>query len=160
MRQFRDSGYHVTTDGQIIGRRGHALKPSRVRGYDKVTVYLGSVKSKKNYSVHRMVAETYLPQPDGKTQVNHINGIKTDNRLSNLEWTTPLENTQHSITTGLRSSQGQDNHFSKLTNKQAKQIREEYVFGSKTHGTPALGRKYNVHASCIENIIKGRTYTV
>lgn len=47
------------------------------------------------YRVHRIVAETFIPNPEGKEQVNHINCDRSDNRISNLEWTTPLENTQH-----------------------------------------------------------------
>ena len=160
MRQFRDSGYYATTDGNIIGRRGRILKPSKVRGYDKVCIYLGSVKSKKQYAVHRMVAETYIPNPNGKTQVNHINGVKNDNRLSNLEWTTPLENTQHSIRTGLRRADGVNNVNSKLSIKDVEQIRKEYIRNSRTHGTVGLGKKFNTDPKTIWNIIHKKTYTV
>jgi len=71
--------------------------------------------SYKNAMVHRLIAQAFVhnPDPENKTQVNHINGLKHDNREVNLEWVTPLENTTHAWRTGLNNTRiGKGNHES------------------------------------------------
>lgn len=71
-----------------------------VRGYKQVR--LCKDKKYKNFSVHRLVAKAFIPNTEEKEQVNHINGIKSDNRLDNLEWCTQSENQIHAYRTGLQ----------------------------------------------------------
>jgi hypothetical protein len=65
-----------------------------LRGYCRVGIYKDGIK--KNYLVHRLVADAFIKNDENKEQVNHKNGVKCDNSLSNLEWCTNIENRTHS----------------------------------------------------------------
>jgi hypothetical protein len=94
--------YLITQDGKVFSTKTYKyLKPSfNKKGYLKIYIY--NEIGKKTISIHRLVALTYIDNPNNKPQVNHINGIKTDNRVENLEWVTNQENTIHAIKSGLR----------------------------------------------------------
>lgn len=79
---------------------GSTIKAScDTAGYPTLRLSLGGVK--KNYMVHRYVAQAFIPNPDNKREVNHIDGNKANNHVSNLEWVTHKENLQHAARTGL-----------------------------------------------------------
>jgi hypothetical protein len=79
----------------IFKFRGKIRKPQKTKeGYPFLNL---SVNGKTvNIVCHRAIAITYIPNPEYKSQVNHINGIKSDNRVENLEWVTQSENLSHS----------------------------------------------------------------
>jgi hypothetical protein len=88
--------YKVTYDGKVYNNKGQMLKPSLSNnGYLRISLSNDTDKHKR-FLVHRLVAQAFIPNPKGYPQVNHINEQKTDNRVDNLEWCTPLDNLQHS----------------------------------------------------------------
>ena len=91
----------IRINGRKDNRKGRKLKPATDKdGYLRIT--LTNNNKRKSYYVHRLVARTYLKDYDEKLQVNHKNGIKTDNQVDNLEMVTLQENIKHSIETGLK----------------------------------------------------------
>jgi hypothetical protein len=92
--------YVVNSIGYRKNLKGKLLKKGTDKdGYKDVCM----CKEGKEYHkrCHRLVAAAFIPNPDNKPLVNHINGIPDDNRVSNLEWCTEKENTEHAIRTGL-----------------------------------------------------------
>lgn len=116
--------------------------------------------NKVSYSilVHRLVLHCFSPLSEFiGAQGNHKNGIKTDNRLENLEWVTGQDNVIHAFKIGLRKAYGENNNFSKLSSHDVKWIRDNYVpgkFGQKKE----FSKKFNVSPSTIKNIYLNKAW--
>ena len=109
--------------------------------------------------IHRLVAEMFVPNPNGKETVNHIDGNKQNNRSDNLEWADRKEQLDHAYRTGLRSAkEGCENALSKLTPEQVNAIRAEYKKGSREFSSVKLGKKYGVSHRVVLLIVKGKSY--
>ena len=94
--------YSVSNYGRVRNNKtGYILKPLEV-GFGYVVVELWNKNGPKSKKIHRLVAEAFLPNPDKKPQVNHIDGNKKNNRLDNLEWVTASENMKHSYDSKIR----------------------------------------------------------
>ena len=131
------------------------LKPSFNGNY--FFVYLHRNGEAKMHYVHILVAQTFVPNPDNKPFVNHIDGNKLNNYAENLEWVTPSENARHAFETGLNKS-GCENGNAKLTPEQVREIRRYCVPGDPECGFKAFAKKFNVIYETISDAYHRVTY--
>lgn len=85
----------VKDNGEVMSENKHLAFYIDKDGYPKCSLYVNG--KKKHIFIHRLVAMAFIPNTENKPTVNHINGIKTDNRLCNLEWATHKEQRIHAI---------------------------------------------------------------
>ena len=124
-------------------------------GYRYVTLNLE--ETRKNYRVHRLVAEKFIPNPNNLPQVNHKDGNKQNNKIDNLEWCDSSYNVQHAIKQGLIPL-GVNNKRSKLSQEDVDYIKQHYIKRDKELGCAGLGRRFNVDKKVIYNVIYDKRY--
>jgi hypothetical protein len=153
-KRYKDTNYEVSDLGNVRSLNTGAVMRASVdeRGYPKITAWASNVPS--NLRVHRMVAEMFLPNLEGKPVVNHLDGVKTNNCLTNLEWATVAENTQHAYDTGLQG-RGEDHHLAKLVEDDVHEIRQLIATGMSA---TAIGAKFGVTMHAVLHIRDGKAW--
>jgi len=106
--------------------------------------------------VHRLVAESFIPNVENKKLVNHKDGNKLNNSVDNLEWVTYKENTDHAWKLGLINCRGSNSKHAKLNESQVKEIKELLTIGELTHGE--IATKYKVCRQNISYISAGKRW--
>lgn len=141
----------VYSDGRVARFKGVSMKASRgANGYLTVTLDRG-----KRYLVHRLVAGAFLPPPKPGDVVNHLNGDKRDNRVSNLEWGSYGRNNFHARKTGLNRQQGEDCNLTKYGSQLVAAIRRVHARYQPTYREMAL--LFDMSEMQVADIVKGRT---
>jgi len=154
--------YLVTDDGRVFtmafphGRYHQQKCRLKDTGYRRANIH------GKDRLVHRLVAESFIPNPHGYPVINHIDGIKTNNHVSNLEWCTPADNVRHAVRTGLLSHEmllwiTNRPHPKKLlfNDSQIKQIRK--MLAEKIPSR-VIAEKFKCSPSTIDNVRRNRYY--
>lgn len=152
-----DGMYQVSTHGRVKSlKRGRELIMSNINttyGYLRVKFW----KDKKEYpfAVHRLVGFAFLPTIEGKNEINHIDGNKKNNHLSNLEWCNRSENMRHADQTGLRIMlKGQRNPKAKVTDEIVRLIRNE----RKGIFQKDIANEFNLKQQTISKIINRKLW--
>lgn len=172
--------YTIDTDGKIERKERSVtfLVNGRAKKHSRTLLFKGGVQKtwknkygyimvsfsdgnggKKNFYVHGLLMLAFVPNPDNKGDVNHKNGIKHDNRLENLEWSTRSENLIHALRTGLRKPNkgliGKDNPSAFLKEKDIPVIRLMRQQGIHVN---EIARKFGVGRSTIFDILRGKRW--
>lgn len=145
-RMRANTGYYIS--------RERIFKKYNNRGYEEIKLYSGD-DTFKNVQVHRLVAQSFISNPNNYPQINHIDGNPRNSRVENLEWCTNSMNTKHAYDTGLKDPKnykGSGNPCSKITEQTVLDIREDRNSGK--YSLDQLSEKYNLrknHISLITN---------
>ena len=139
------SYYNGSHGSRIIPRR-IALQTDRI-GY--TFVHLQNNLGRKPYRVHRLVAEAFIPNPENKPQVDHINTIRTDNNVENLRWVTYKENNMNSITLEKYKNMKRWEYTEEIRHKMSESAKKRirYPASEETKHRQSLARKkwWSIH---------------
>lgn len=136
--------------------KGVSIKPI-FRGNWYVKVHLRKKGKRYCFFLHRILAQTFLPNPENKPEVNHKDGNKLNYNLDNLEWVTKSENKLHAIKTGLRTiTKGEERTTAILNDGKVRTIRQLYNTGNYYYRE--LAEIYGVSGKTIESVVKFRKW--
>lgn len=162
-KKIKKYPYKVSNFGRI--KRIKAASGTRIgkilkvridtRGYLYVNLYKNA--KCKNFRVHKLVAEAFIGLCPKNKEINHIDGIKSNNNPNNLEYVTRSENNKHAFKLGLQSQKGEKNSYSKLKERDIKEIRKLYRTGN--YFQKELAEKFNCSRINISKIVCGENWS-
>lgn len=146
--------YTISDSGEVYNIKKQMIMKQHLDKDGYCVLNLSDYGNKFQVRVHRLVAQAFIPNPHNLATVNHINHIKTDNRVANLEWMSNEDNAKDGWN-GKIMPKGEKHPASKLTQQQADQIRIDVANGISRK---VLAEQYNVTTATIGNIINNKVY--
>lgn len=148
------AGYEVSNHGRV--RKTESKKVIRFGNHDGYERLVVRIDGKTyNRSVHRLVAIAFIPNYENKPEVNHINGIRNDNRVENLEWCTRVENLEHAWNVlGFVLNPDNAAHNRKITDDQVRQIKTLLKEVPYRQVAEIVGTSFHI----VRNIYRGKTW--
>jgi len=147
-------GYRVDPEaGLVYGLRDVPLGSLNGSGYLQMD---GRRAGLKRPHVARFIWEAVNGPIPPKMEINHINGVKTDNRIANLELVTHQQNIQHAYATGLKSNTGERHPQALLTEDTVRQLRR--LYRRWTHNARVLAERFGLKRRCVADALSGRTW--
>lgn len=147
--------YEASSDGHIRNKKTQRI----LREFVGRDGYLRTQFDGKTRTVHRVIASAFIPVVPGKDYVNHMDGNKQNNNVSNLEWCTFSENLRHAYAAGLKTSRGIHNGRHRLSEDDVSYIRKNYIPRDPTYGGKAMASRFGVAHQTISAVAKGQNWS-
>ena len=145
--------YGASKDGSIFSLWNYKVMSPHINKYGYLQTIFHNQNQRKTVLIHRMILLTFVGE--SHLPVNHIDGNKLNNDISNLEYCTNQENIDHAIRTGLMDQKGENHHNSKLTEFDIIKIRRLYIQGTSQK---ELAEKFNIGQPHISSILLRKTW--
>lgn len=151
-----ENRYIVSSFGKVKSMLSNKIlsESTDSNGRKGVALYIDKY-NKKTYRIHRLVAKAFIPNPENKPQVNHIDSNPSNNKVDNLEWCTISENMKHAYKYGNKET-GENHLNTTLSEVDVLEIRAFYPFGCFTQ--KEIAEAYSVDSSTISNIVNNKTW--
>lgn len=144
--------------GYVIGSLRRVLSQHfDKRGYARVGIWQRGAVNPSVITVHRLVAIAFRCNEQNKPQVNHLNAVRMDNRLDNLQWATRSENIRHAYAAGLFDNairRGEANHLTRYSDDQVRGIKKLYALGATKY---LIAQATGINAGTISKFVDGKS---
>ena len=151
-----DPRFEISECGIVRNVKTKAIKSQYVSSTGYYLVSISKNNKSKPHKVHRMLAKAFIPNPNEYGCVNHIDGDKLNNNLSNLEWVNHLQNMQHAFRTGLVNNSGVRNGMAVLNDEKAAEIKRMLKEGKMSQ--QKIADSFGVSRGCVLKIHIGETW--
>lgn len=150
--KIQEFDYEISSQGRLRNlKTNKLLSTSSINSEGYVIVCLRKDGKSHSKRFHRLLADYFIPKINGKEYINHINGVKTDNRIENLEWCTHKENSIHAIKIGLYNND--------IHRKYDKSIDEEIIkLRNERYSYKHISEKLKIPLSKINNVLNKKNW--